>query len=364
MGKQKKSGFHFDESKLISPENPFDAGAYLESIQPPVDENEPSGPQLSDAELAPLVRELKEWAGRPAADLPEKFGIVFRQQSMALSWLGSAWDMGNAPERLIRVMNDWLYWHDPERENERLVDHYNAIYDAHHWFKIQNLQPMEAALLLCRQHPKKNPDPDNTYVDGDDAWPGRYHLLLRAFEDEASVSPQHRSLLQWRTIARERGLTYHPWIEKYLDARTALTQPTEPAAQKGGADETANDGQDSTQPNDDQKELPPYLTTTQLVECFSGYMGVDDPAKVLSGYPDWAIRNKAMVVRGRAGKPSLSNPDTSQWNPALFALNLLEKKPVPMLSGLGKLKQQYLDTPFSMKLLQPWKQEWNKVKPL
>jgi hypothetical protein len=47
-----------------------------------------------------------------------------------------------------------------------------------------------------------------------------------------------------------------------------------------------------------------------------------------------------------------------------FALNLLDKKPLPHLDGIGNLKQQHLDTVFGMKSLAEWKPIWITKKPL
>lgn len=112
------------------------------------------------------------------------------------------------------------------------------------------------------------------------------------------------------------------------------------------------------------EKLPPYLTTSDLVGCFGAYMGVKKPAKVLSEYPVWARKNGALVRRGKRGKPTKENPDVSAWNPVMFAQNLLDKKPLPQLDELGELKQQHLDTVFSMKPLAKWKPIWGKSKPL
>lgn len=110
--------------------------------------------------------------------------------------------------------------------------------------------------------------------------------------------------------------------------------------------------------------MPPYITTTELVACFGGYMGVQDPNKVISGYPNWATKNRACITRGKAGAVSANNPNVSQWDPVQFALNLLAKRPIPQLSGKGKLRQQDLDTVFSMRSLDAWKPRWVKSKPL
>ncbi len=123
-------------------------------------------------------------------------------------------------------------------------------------------------------------------------------------------------------------------------------------------------GQDSAKIDGRTPPLPPFLTTTELIACFGGYMGVTNPAKVLSEYPKWAIKDMALVHKGRPGKPSRERPDVSEWNPVRFALNLLDKNPLPQLDGLGDLKQQHLDTVFSFKSLIEWRPLWMKSKPI
>lgn len=150
------------------------------------------------------------------------------------------------------------------------------------------------------------------------------------------------------------------------NSETGTTQTTDDQ-QKHGASDTVDGEQASMQPIDDGQELPklpPYLTTSDLVGCFGGYMGVENPAKVLSGYPRWATKNGALVHRGKRGKPTKENPNVSAWNPVQFALNLLGKKPIPTLSGLGKLKQEHLNTAFGIKSLTEWKPFWTNSKPL
>jgi hypothetical protein len=131
-----------------------------------------------------------------------------------------------------------------------------------------------------------------------------------------------------------------------------------------GACETAVPELGSINADGEHEQLPPYITTSELVGCFGGYMGVANPAKVLSGYPKWTTKGGALVQRGRRGTPSKAKPDISAWNPVQFALNLLDKRPLPRVSGIGNLKQQHLDTVFGMKSLAEWKPLWIRNKPL
>jgi hypothetical protein len=134
--------------------------------------------------------------------------------------------------------------------------------------------------------------------------------------------------------------------------------------QIGHASRVEEFGGEHTDSDEELESLPTGLTTSELIDCFGGYMGVKNPAKVLSEYPVWATKSGALIQRGRRGKPSKTAPDISAWHPVQFALNLLNKNPLPVVDGLGDLKQQYLDTAFSMKSLNKWKPIWARSKPL
>jgi hypothetical protein len=163
------------------------------------------------------------------------------------------------------------------------------------------------------------------------------------------------SVMQWPGLPSElvvlaRGADDAPAPQSDADVST-------------GEFDTADGTTIGNEESEDDTDEPPYLTTSDLVGCFCGYMGVNNPAKVLSEYPKWATRNGALVSRGKRGKPTNANPDSSAWNPVQFALNLLNKKPLPQLDEIGDLKQQHLDTVFSMKSLAKWKPIWTKSKP-
>ncbi len=130
------------------------------------------------------------------------------------------WDTLTPAER-----QEWVrridYKKDPALAGERHVGWYDHAMDARRWWDMQNVTPKEAAMVLCRLNPFEREDPERIYVDGDEASPHRYRLLLRAFEDAASTIPKHRTLMEWRTIAQQRNLPYHSWIDNYADAMGA-----------------------------------------------------------------------------------------------------------------------------------------------
>lgn len=115
-----------------------------------------------------------------------------------------------------------MFSENPKNEGlvraKRLVGWHDATMHARHWFCLGQVAPKEAAMVLCRLDPLSPDDqsPETTYVDDDISSPERYRLLLRTFEDVATASPQHRTLMEWRAIAQERNLRYHPWVDEYV----------------------------------------------------------------------------------------------------------------------------------------------------
>lgn len=109
------------------------------------------------------------------------------------------------------------YKNDPAHEGERHVARHDVSMNARTWFDMPDVEPRDAAMVLCRYNPDKG-DPDY-YVDGDESSPERYRLLLAMFESVARSLPKHRTLIEWRAIAQENGLRYHEWIDKYEQAR-------------------------------------------------------------------------------------------------------------------------------------------------
>lgn len=112
---------------------------------------------------------------------------------------------------------------DPAFKSEKLVAWYDYCMNTNAWLDMDNVTPKEAAMLLCQMNPFEDEDPEHVFVDGDETSPDRYRLLLRAFEDKASVSPEPRTLMQWWSIALSRGLSYHSWIDEYVRATGVAT---------------------------------------------------------------------------------------------------------------------------------------------
>lgn len=137
---------------------------------------------------------------------------------------GRRWDSYDLTQRQ-GVAEAYDAGHDPAREGARKIGWFDATMNAAMWLKRASVKPDEAAMLLWRLDPLERdwqgnaPDPERTYVDGNEASPGHYRALKRAFEDVAETDPKPRALLDWREVAKREGLRYHEWIDEYVQAQ-------------------------------------------------------------------------------------------------------------------------------------------------
>lgn len=134
------------------------------------------------------------------------------------------------------------YKNDPALAGERLIEGYNHTMDARTWWKMQNVTPKDAAMVLCRINPLVVDDPEHIYVDGDISSPDMYRLLLKVFESVASTALKPRMLLEWRAIAQQHDLCYHAWIDDYADAMgVPAEKQAAPEVRKNKASKASDD---------------------------------------------------------------------------------------------------------------------------
>lgn len=149
---------------------------------------------------------------------------------------GKLWNARDKAERK-RAVENYDYKNDPAVEEEIFVGHHEGSMNASAWFDMPDVLPRHAAMVLCRLNPlEKNIDPESASVDGDVSSPERYGLLLEMFDAVARAKPKHRTLMEWRAIAREKSLSYHEWIDRYVKAAQVSDR-------KVGADGAVSDAQ-------------------------------------------------------------------------------------------------------------------------
>lgn len=172
----------------------------------------------------------------PWSKLPKEQRQAWREDLMHSLFdeeeAGRYWDAYSTKQRQ-EMADNYDAMHDPVRS---FVGHHDCSMDARTWFDMSDATPTEAAMVLCRLNPLECKDPERIYVDGDKSSPDRYRLLLRVFEDVARTSPKHRTLMEWRATARERGLRYHSWIDEYVQftGRDNAATSAKPDAGQGG----------------------------------------------------------------------------------------------------------------------------------
>ena len=103
--------------------------------------------------------------------------------------------------------------------------------DANIWWGLSRVAPYDAAMLLCYLNPRGTFDPKA--VTNDETGPDDFKRLLLVFNDVAEADkadPKPRTLRQWHTIAHDKGLKHHSWIDKYQKARLLIERDSPAAA--------------------------------------------------------------------------------------------------------------------------------------
>jgi hypothetical protein len=104
------------------------------------------------------------------------------------------------------------------------VDWYDLTLHANHWFALQDVAPVEAAMLLCQHDPNEISFEQARLTTNDATGPEDLALLVMRFADLAKCQPRHRPLMTWLEFARAEKLPHHPWIDRYA-AAAGITAP-------------------------------------------------------------------------------------------------------------------------------------------
>lgn len=103
------------------------------------------------------------------------------------------------------------------------IDHVSwcdATLRADFWFQQTTVTPVQAAMLLKHVNPldsdaAESAERDTTHDENRPLGPEHFKMLKLAFEDAANVDGQ-RTLAGWLSVAKQRRLTYHSWIDRYV----------------------------------------------------------------------------------------------------------------------------------------------------
>lgn len=99
-----------------------------------------------------------------------------------------------------------------------LIGWYDYTMNADKHFKLSDVLPVDAAMLLCQYDPLQENIEYAVTCTNDATGPVDMKALRAHFEALSRTDQKHRTLLDWWQLARGAKLKYHPWIDQYIDA--------------------------------------------------------------------------------------------------------------------------------------------------
>ena len=120
-----------------------------------------------------------------------------------------------------KPLPDNVHQASPEELAEKLVGWHDAILNAAMWLSLLNVESRAAALLLCKFNPDDNTQDPSTACN-EQTGPDDLKQLFRVFEDIALSDTKPRSLKQWHSLAKLKGLKYDSWLSDYEQAMQML----------------------------------------------------------------------------------------------------------------------------------------------
>ena len=106
---------------------------------------------------------------------------------------------------------------------------FDATLDAAGFFAMENVTPVQAAMLLCRFSPHDETLRDAETSTTDETTPDDFKRLMVTFDERAAARPRNRSLPDWMAVAAGAGRKTHSWAARYAKHH-GLFGPPEPEA--------------------------------------------------------------------------------------------------------------------------------------
>ncbi len=116
--------------------------------------------------------------------------------------------------------------------NAHVIEHlqgargwHDGTLEADHWTALGDIAPIDAAMLLCRFNPNAESYDDARQSTTDELGPEHLVRLAQRLSDIDKAEHKPRTLRDWHQTTRGLGLTYHSWIDGYMEATTPLAPP-------------------------------------------------------------------------------------------------------------------------------------------
>lgn len=188
-----------------------------------------------------------------------------------------------------------------QEQAEYEISWLDAALDAAGFFAMENIVPVQAAMLLCRLSPHDETLHDAETSTTDETTHDDFKRLLATFEDRAAAKPRARSLLDWMTVANDAGRKTHSWAVRYAKHHGLFGPPAPKPAQTPVSSEPPFEGMPvselnvESEPNEQPKakrltwkdasieyilqvmQNGQYATCKELYRALSAKAGPDSP---------------------------------------------------------------------------------------
>ena len=141
-------------------------------------------------------------------------------------WLGAAipalaarWD-NVSPEARRAEAEKWAKEQEAVGKDGETVGWWDSTMNASHWWKVESVSPLDAAMLLSRHNPHEESRSSAEKSTSDEMNPGDFKMLLAGFE---GAYPGKRRLKDWSGYAAEQGFKTHSWIKEWEAAKRRAT---------------------------------------------------------------------------------------------------------------------------------------------
>jgi hypothetical protein len=243
----------------------------------------------------------------------------------------------------------------------------DADMDAEHWFAMKNIDPVTAAMLLCRFNPNNDTQEAALLSSNDEVEDGVFRMLRDRLADVAGADSRARSLAAWLDVASELGLRHHSWASRYVRCiaagRAGQVSNVIESAHPVATPEPAQERQTEADEKKDAGDCEPWragqmnesgMRTNDVLAVFSKLsVRYWDPEKMRDAFtknrPAWLMRCR--IEAGRSGNTSRQ----AIWRPVALAKLLAEgtagrcsRVPVQRLTWLFNVSEE----------LASWRDEW------
>lgn len=135
--------------------------------------------------------------------------------------------------------------------NAHVIEHlqgarawHDGTLEADHWAALGHILPIDAAMLLCRFNPNEDSYDDARQTTTDELGPDYLVRLAQRLVDIDKADRKPRTLRDWHQTARDFGLTYHSWIDAYMEATRPPAPPVVDTPPPEPQSETKEERQD------------------------------------------------------------------------------------------------------------------------